>query len=92
MEVKKAVPKEESRPGSTPSQRTKKVFLGGLSPETTKDDVYEAFQNEAVEEVLIMTHKETEKPRGFGFIIFKDYDAADRVCTQKHFRIKVRPC
>jgi RNA recognition motif-containing protein len=95
VEVKKAVPKEESRPGSVgagqPTSRgTKKVFLGGLSPETTKEDVMAAFTNERVQDVVIMTDKNTEKPRGFGFIIFEDFATAQRVCLKKFYQVKVR--
>lgn len=91
VEVKRAVPKEDiSAPSSSSSAKTRKVFLGGLAPETTKDDirvVAELFGN--VTDIQIMTEKYTEKPRGFGFVIFDDYDPAQRMCDKKYHKIRV---
>ena len=93
MEVKKAVPKEESRPVQYSTQKTKKVFLGGLAPETTKEDVKEALEtdhmNPTIVDVQIMTEKGTEKPRGFGFAIFTEFEYVDKLCSKKYVRIKV---
>lgn len=94
VELKKAVPKEESRPVNySTNQKTKKVFLGGLAPETTKEDIkeslYTVVSESEVEDVQIMTEKITEKPRGFGFAIFSTCEVADLVCSKKYFKIRV---
>ena len=88
MEAKKAIPKEEFHPQN--DTRTKKVFLGGISPETTRDeisDVMEAFGE--IQDVQIMTEKYTNRPRGFAFVTFKEYDVVDALCRKKYHRIKV---
>lgn len=109
VEVKRAVPKEESVPShgygaqgygaqshgnrdqNAGGQRTKKVFLGGISPDTTKDDVAAAFSDYQIDydNIEILKHKDTDKPRGFGFIIFGDFETAEDVCRKKYFTIRV---
>jgi len=70
--------------------RTKKVFLGGLSPDTTREDIQEVLdQHGKVMDIQIMTEKGTNKPRGFGFAIFDDCDTVDKICIKKFIRIKV---
>ena len=84
------MPKEQSHSSSSQTVKTRKVFLGGLPPEATKDDIILAFEhNGGLLDAQIMTEKYSEKPRGFGFAIFKDYDDVDRLLEQKHYRIKV---
>ena len=39
VEVKRALPRDDSNPMA--HARTKKVFLGGLSPDTTREDIQE---------------------------------------------------
>lgn len=86
--MKRAVPREEKNPQA--HQRTKKVFLGGLSPDTSADDIRAVLEQYGkVMDVQIMTEKNTEKPRGFGFAILDDYDDVDKLCIKKFHRIKV---
>lgn len=84
-----AVPKPESRPVRYTAQRTKKVFLGGISPDTVKEDIMEALKDFGIIDAQVMTEKGTEKPRGFGFAIFENFEAAEKVCAKKYFEIKV---
>ena len=75
-----AVPRNEVGAGSAsaprPRTRVKKVFLGGLAPDATKEQIVESLEKVCCEgcvaDVSIMTEKGTEKPRGFGFAIMKD--------------------
>lgn len=86
------MPKEDTavKPFGDFREKTKKVFLGGLSPETTKADIEEVLEVFGkLFDVLIVTEKTTEKPRGFGFAIFEDYDSVDRLCSKKYHRIRV---
>ena len=88
--MKKAVPKEESFP-NVPKNRTKKVFLGGISPETTKEDIMAVVeQHGELMDVQVMTEKGTNKPRGFAFAIFQDFEGAERLIEKKYQKIRVR--
>jgi RNA recognition motif-containing protein len=51
----------------------KKLFVGGLSWETTQDTLTQAFQafGEVVE-AKVITDRETGRSRGFGFVTFRD--------------------
>ena len=35
-----------------------------------------------------MTEKETERPRGFGFVTFDDCETVENICSIKHFKIR----
>ncbi len=99
VEVKRAVPRGESRNTSAPRViRTKKMFLGGMSPDTTKDDIINAVKDLFPEgtsfSCTLMTEKETNKPRGFGFLISEPpsgesddviYDVISRITEEKQF-------
>ena len=70
--------------------RTKKVFLGGLSVDTTEEDVMKELKEYgSISGVTIMTEKETGKPRGFGFALFEDYESVDKLLRTKYIRILV---
>lgn len=43
-----------------------------------------------VMDVQIMTEKNTDKPRGFGFAILEDFDSVDKLCIKKYHRIRVK--
>src|SRR5262249_48163136 len=47
-----------------------KLFVGNLSFNASEDDLRDLFADEGypVEEVKIMTDRDTGKPRGFGFV------------------------
>ena len=59
--------------------RVKKIFIGGISEDTTEDDL-RAYCSKygIVEEVKIPTDK-TTKRRGFAFVTFDDHDVADKL-------------
>lgn len=62
-----------------------KLFVGGISWETTEEKLREYFQTYGdVRETVIMKDKATGKARGFGFVIFSDPAVADEVVVQKH--------
>lgn len=73
--------------------RTKKVFLGGLSLQTEERDIRDVLEPlGGLESVQIMTEKDSNKPRGFGFATFVDYDVVDKICLKKFIKIKVHTC
>jgi RNA recognition motif-containing protein len=62
-----------------------KLFIGGISWDTNEDRLREYFQcfGEVVEAV-IMKDRATGRARGFGFVVFADPTAAERVVMEKH--------
>uniref|UniRef100_A0A1J3CBD6 Heterogeneous nuclear ribonucleoprotein 1 n=1 Tax=Noccaea caerulescens TaxID=107243 RepID=A0A1J3CBD6_NOCCA len=62
-----------------------KVFIGGISWETSEDRLRDYFQNYGeVSQVVIIKDRFTGRARGFGFIVFLDSNVAKRVVMQKH--------
>ncbi|KAL2921260.1 Heterogeneous nuclear ribonucleoprotein 1 [Bienertia sinuspersici] len=62
-----------------------KLFVGGISWETTEDKLKDYFgQYGDVYQVNIMRDKATGRPRGFGFVLFSDPSVLDRVLQDKH--------
>jgi len=56
-----------------------KLFVGNLSYDATEDQVRDAFQQYQPTDVIIITDRETGRPRGFGFVTLateKDAEAA----------------
>ena len=63
----------------------KKVFVGGISPDTTEEHMQEYFSRYgSVESIQVITDRETGKPRGFGFVTYYDYDPVDKICGKVH--------
>lgn len=85
VDCKLAVPREASVvppavPEIQPVLRTKKMFVGGLSPEVTDQDFREYFQQFGeLEDSVVMFDRDTQRPRGFGFITFLNEESVDRV-------------
>lgn len=62
-----------------------KLFIGGISWETTEDSLLQYFQTFGeVLEALVIKDRLTGRARGFGFIVFKDSSVTQRVLLQKH--------
>ena len=58
------------------------MFVGNLSFQTTENDVSDAFAHcGAVEEVSIITDRETGRSKGFGFVTMSDEDAEKAIAT-----------
>ncbi|KAM3239417.1 heterogene nuclear ribonucleoprotein 1 [Capsicum annuum] len=62
-----------------------KLFIGGISWETTEEKMKEYFQVYGdVLQTVVMIDKITGKPRGFGFVVFADPSVLDRVLQDTH--------
>ncbi|KNC85492.1 hypothetical protein SARC_02329 [Sphaeroforma arctica JP610] len=65
-----------------------KIFIGGLSPETTEESVKTAMSKfGAVEEVRVMKDKLTGKSRCFGFVTFENKLTVSIVTQKSHYEI-----
>ncbi|KAL0657631.1 hypothetical protein Bca4012_078216 [Brassica carinata] len=62
-----------------------KLFIGGISWETTEDRLRDYFQSFGeVLEAVIMKDRSTGRARGFGFLVFADPNVAERVVLLRH--------
>ena len=62
-----------------------KLFIGGVSWETTEEKLKEYFENYGdVVQTVVMRDKTTSRPRGFGFVVFANPSILDRVLQDKH--------
>lgn len=67
------------------SKQECKVFIGGLSWETTGDKLRSYFENYgAVREAFVSYNRNNGRPRGFGFVVFESTEVADKVVAAKH--------
>jgi RNA recognition motif-containing protein len=62
---------------------SKKLFVGGLSWDTTDQSLRTAFEAfGTVSEAKVITDRDTGRSRGFGFVTFDDGQAADTAMDQ----------
>ncbi|KAJ7007945.1 uncharacterized protein [Populus alba] len=58
-----------------------KIFVGGLAWETQRDTMRRYFEQFGeILEAVVITDKNTGRSKGYGFVTFKDPDAAMRAC------------
>ncbi|PSS26243.1 RNA-binding protein ARP1 [Actinidia chinensis var. chinensis] len=58
-----------------------KIFVGGLAWETKRDTMRRYFDKFGeIQEAVVITDKNTGRSKGYGFVTFKDADAAMRAC------------
>lgn len=58
-----------------------KIFVGGLAWETQRDTMRRYFEQFGeIYEAVVITDKNTGRSKGYGFVTFKDPDAAMRAC------------
>lgn len=85
IDPKHATPKNRPRQ----SNKTKKIFVGGVSQDTSADEVKAYFnQFGLVEETVMLMDQQTKRHRGFGFVTFENEDVVDRVCEIHFHTIK----
>ncbi|XP_074624445.1 RNA-binding protein Musashi homolog Rbp6-like [Acropora palmata] len=60
-----------------------KIFVGGLSTETTKESLLEYFSTFGeVADCIVMKDSVSKRSRGFGFVTFSDASSVDNVCQK----------
>ncbi|XP_017403953.1 heterogeneous nuclear ribonucleoprotein D0-like [Cebus imitator] len=71
----------------------KKIFVGGLSPDTTEEKIRESFGGFVeVESTELLTDKKTNKRRGFCFITFKEEEPVKKIMEKKYHNVGHRKC
>lgn len=80
-----AAPQASPQPLPGDDTTPTKLFVGGLSTVTCKEDLQEYFgQFSSVHDAVIQKHRITKQSRGFGFVTVASRKAADRILGQKH--------
>ena len=90
LDGKKIDPKHAT-PKNRPklANKTKKIFVGGVSQDTSADEVKAYFsQFGKVEETVMLMDQQTKRHRGFGFVTFENEDVVDRICEIHFHTIK----
>ncbi|XP_062561131.1 RNA-binding protein Musashi homolog 1-like isoform X3 [Armigeres subalbatus] len=86
IDPKHATPKNRPK---TQSNKTKKIFVGGVSQDTSAEEVKQYFsQFGKVDETVMLMDQQTKRHRGFGFVTFENEDVVDRVCEIHFHTIK----
>ena len=89
LDGKKIDPKHATPKSKSKANKTKKIFVGGVSQETSADEVKAYFnQFGKVEEAVMLMDQQTKRHRGFGFVTFENEDVVDRVCEIHFHTIK----
>ena len=78
----------EPKPVRTPELldvTTPKVYVGNLSFDALESDLFELFAGVgSVQNAEIVSHRETQKSKGFGFVTMANIDEAKRAVTELH--------
>jgi len=77
--------------GDDDEEDDRKLFVGGLSWETTTKDLKEYFEKFGeVTNATLKTDLETRKSRGFGFVVFAASESVDKVVEEKEHKLHGR--
>ena len=78
----------EPKPARSPELAevtTPKVYVGNLSFDALESDLFELFAGVgSVQNAEIVSHRETQKSKGFGFVTMATVDEAKRAVTELH--------
>lgn len=82
---------EHTEASSQPSSDTRawKIFVGGIDQQVTTPELTVYFQQYgATVDCVVMTDRATGRPRGFGFVTFKNQDAFDNALANKSHELR----
>jgi len=92
IDVKRAVSREESsKPGA--HVQVKKIFIGGIRDnvdEQSLKDYFAGFGSVVVCEIPY--DNELQRPKGFAFVTFDDFDPVDKLVAKRHHNINGVRC
>jgi len=95
LDTKRAIPREQNT--SNDHQRTKKLFIGGLAPDTTPEEITNYVESRHprdygyIDKVDILKDNATGKNKSFGFLYCDSEDFADRLhICEPHFQLNGR--
>jgi len=75
----------ESRKPEAVEVTSEKLYVGNLSFDASESDLFDLFNGVGkVQNAEIVTHKETEKSKGFGFVTMTTVDEAKRAVVELH--------
>ncbi|XP_023536172.1 RNA-binding protein 3-like [Cucurbita pepo subsp. pepo] len=79
VEIKRTIPKGH---GQLKDFKTKKIFVGGIPSTVTEDEFNHFFSKygKVAEHQIIRDH-ETNRSRGFGFIVFEEEEVVDEILS-----------
>ena len=84
-EPRGAAPSRPARKPEAVEVNSPKLYVGNLSFDATESDLTELFSGVgAVRNVEIVTYRDTEKSKGFGFILMTAVDEAKRAVAELH--------
>nr|DAD44392.1 TPA_asm: hypothetical protein HUJ06_002622 [Nelumbo nucifera] len=83
VEVKKTAPKGDMQMQVKVEQITRKVFVGGIPPSFTEDELKEYFSSyDSIVEHQIMWDHSTRLSRGFDFVTFEDENIVEEIISE----------
>lgn len=89
LDGKTVDPKPAAPINKPPHLRVKKIFVGGLKPETTDQQIRDYFGSTyaPVRDIEYVTEHLTQKRRGFCFVSFDSEDTVDKICELQFHHI-----
>jgi hypothetical protein len=80
-----AAPKRPARKPEATEVTSPKVYVGNLSFDASESDLFNLFNGVgSVRNAEIVTHRETEKSKGFGFVTMASIEEASRAVLELH--------
>lgn len=85
VDVKRAVPRSQAPAPTSGRQESRKIFVGGLSPEVDEKEFNEYFTKFGpLQDSIVMYDKKTNRSRGFGFVTFETEEGVQAVLSSEH--------